>query len=78
MELILIRALIDIYILILIIDVILSYLPQYKGHPFSVKVKLISDFSCAPVRRLLPKLDIPFDVSPMIVIFCLKILEVLW
>jgi len=74
----LIRTLIDIYILILIIDVILSYLPQYKSHPFSVRIKQVSDFSCGPVRRLLPKMDIPFDISPMVVIFCLKILEVLW
>ena len=73
-----IRTLIDIYILILIIDVILSYLPQYKGHPFVVKVKQLSDYSCAPVRRLLPPNEIPFDISPMVVIIFLKIFVALF
>lgn len=73
-----IRTIIDIYILILIVDVILSYLPQFKSHPLAVKIKQFSDFTCAPVRRFLPKLDIPFDISPMVVIAALKILEVLW
>lgn len=68
-----IRTLIDIYILILIVDVIMSYLPQYKNHPFSVRIKQVSDFSCGPIRRLLPPMEIPFDISPMIVIFALKI-----
>lgn len=73
-----IRTIIDIYILVLIIDVILSYLPQFKGHPFAIKIKQFSDFTCAPVRRFLPKLDIPFDISPIVVIGALKLLELLW
>lgn len=68
-----IRAIIDIYILILIVDVIISYLPQYKKHPFALNVKKIADFSCEPVRKLMPPNKIPFDISPIIVIFALRI-----
>ncbi|RZF22506.1 hypothetical protein DAY19_01680 [Halobacteriovorax vibrionivorans] len=69
----LIRTLIDIYIFILIIDVIISYIPQYKSHPVAIRIKQISDYTCGPVRRMLPEMDIPFDISPMIVILVLKI-----
>ncbi len=68
-----IRTLIDIYIFILIVDVIISYIPQYKNHIAAIRVKQIADYSCKPVRKLMPDLDIPFDISPMIVIFILKI-----
>ena len=68
-----IRALIDIYILVLIVDVIISYLPQYRGHPFAMNVKKIADFSCEPIRKILPPNQIPFDISPIIVIFTLKV-----
>lgn len=73
-----IRTIIDIYSLILIIDVIMSYLPQYKSHPFVYRIKKLSDLTCAPVRKMLPRMDIPFDISPMIVIFALQLVEVLW
>lgn len=73
-----INTLIDIYILILIIDVIVSYLPQYKSHPLSVRVKQLSDLSCEPIRRVLPPNEIPFDISPIIVFFILKILSALF
>ena len=73
-----ISALIDIYILILIVDAILSYLPQYKGHPFTVRIKQLSDFACEPVRRVLPPNEIPVDISPFIVIIILKIISAIF
>lgn len=73
-----ISTLIDIYILVLIVDVILSYLPQYKSHPFTVRIRQLSDFACEPVRRVLPPNEIPFDISPIIVIFILKILSAIF
>lgn len=73
-----ISTLIDIYILVLIVDVILSYLPQYKSHPFTVRIRQMSDFTCEPVRRVLPPNEIPFDISPIVVIFILKILSAIF
>ena len=73
-----IRALIDLYILLLIVDVIVSYLPQYKHHPISIKIKQLADFSCNPIRRMLPPHQIPFDISAIIVIAGLKVFEAIW
>lgn len=73
-----IRAIIDLYVLLLIVDVILSYLPQYRNTVWGVKVRKFADFTCAPIRRILPAHDLPFDFSPMVVILILKLLEVLW
>ncbi|MDD0853842.1 YggT family protein [Halobacteriovorax sp. GB3] len=73
-----IRALIDLYILILFVDVILSYIPQYRRTVWGLKVKQVSDFTCAPIRRILPQHDLPFDFSPLIVILGLKLIEALW
>ena len=73
-----IRVLIDLYILVLIVDVIISYLPQYKHHPFAIKIKQVADLSCNPIRRILPPHQIPFDISPIIVIAGLKVFEAIW
>tara|TARA_R110000868_G_scaffold175888_6_gene413129 strand:- start:4136 stop:4357 length:222 start_codon:yes stop_codon:yes gene_type:complete len=73
----LIRVLIDFYKFLLIVDIILSYLPQYRHQPIVANIRRAADFTCAPVRRWLPK-DLPFDFSPLIVIGVLIIVELLW
>ena len=72
-----IRALIDLYILILIINVILSYVPKLRGHQVVVQIRKIADYSCQPIRKALPK-DQPFDFSPVVVIVILNLIKVLW
>ena len=72
-----IRFLIYIYIWIIILDAILSYFPQFKETPWTKLVKQAADFSLKPVRKLLPP-DLPFDISPIIVIIILNLLPVLW
>lgn len=72
-----IRVLIDFYKFLLIVDIILSYLPQYRHQPIVANIRRAADFTCAPVRRWLPK-DLPFDFSPLIVIGVLIIVELLW
>jgi len=72
-----IRTLLDLYVLVLIADVVLSYLPQFRHHPAVVYIRKASDLSCKPIRKLLPH-DLPFDFSPLIVILALNILKALW
>jgi YggT family protein len=72
-----IRFIIDIYILVLIGDAILSYIPSLQFHPLRKQVKRAADLSEAPVRKLLPP-DLPFDPSPIIVIIILNIIKALW
>lgn len=77
-----IRALFNLYILIIVIDIILKNLPQYKGHQWVKVIHQASEFSCKPVRKvLLNKVlpsDFPYDISGLVVILCLKIFEALW
>ena len=72
-----IRSLINLYVLVLIIDVILSYLPQFRHQPWAQFIKRAADFTCRPVRQIMPP-DLPFDFSPMIVIIGLQLFKVLW
>jgi YggT family protein len=75
-----ISAILNIYILILVADMILSYLPQFKNYPVALYIKKGSALTCRPVRRLLRDLvskDFPFDFSPMIVILAIKLVPAL-
>ena len=72
-----IRALLDLYTLLLIADVVLSYLPQYRYAPVVVYIRKASDLTCKPIRKLLPK-DLPFDFSPLIVILIINLIKALW
>ena len=59
-----IRFIIDLYILIVIADTVLSYLPQYRHKPWAQKISQFAGFSLNPVRRLIPG-NLPFDISPI-------------
>ena len=72
-----IRIVLNVYIIILIVDALLSFLPKYKNHPWSLQVKKLADFSLKPVRKMLPP-DLPFDFSPLVVILFIQILKALW
>lgn len=76
-----IRAFLNLYILLLIVDVILSYLPQYRFKIWAIKIRQFAGYTCNPVRHYLKKYvpeDIPFDFSPIVVMFILKMIEALW
>jgi len=73
----LIRTLIELYILLLFVDVILSYLPQYRRNIWVKRVHTLANYTCSPIRRYLPN-DLPFDFSPLIVVVILTVLKALW
>ena len=72
-----IRIILNIYILVLIIDAVLSFLPEIRGKEIGQKIKFIADLTLKPIRKFLPS-DLPFDLSPLIVIVGIKILMVIW
>lgn len=72
-----IRGLINIYIIITIAEAILSYVPQVKSQQWYKTLKQITDATQAPIRKVLPQ-DIPVDLSPLIVIFLLNLVKILW
>lgn len=73
----LIRTLIELYILLLFVDVILTYLPQYRRNIWVMRIHKLANYTCSPVRRYLPN-DLPFDFSPLIVVVILSVLKALW
>jgi YggT family protein len=72
-----IRFAIWIYVIILITDTVLSYVPQSKNWPWTSKIKKLADFSCQPVRKYLPP-NQPVDFSPLVVIVFLQLLILFW
>ena len=72
-----IRFLINIYICILVVDVILSFLPELRKYQAAQLIRKLSEPSCRLVRRYLPS-DMGFDISHFIVIVILKLITYLW
>ena len=73
-----IRLLINVYILIIIVDTILSYIPSMKYNLWAMKLRKVADFGLDPIRRFLPLKDLPFDISPIILILLLNLVMLLW
>ena len=63
----------QLYIYIIIADIILSYLPQYKTQKWAIVIHKAADFTMKPIREALPQ-GLPIDLSPMIVIILIQIL----
>lgn len=70
---ILIHYLLQIFIYVLIIDVILSYFPQLKSQEWARKLHQIADIPQKPIREMLPQ-GMPLDPTPMILIILIQIL----
>ncbi|OFZ49013.1 MAG: hypothetical protein A2381_15510 [Bdellovibrionales bacterium RIFOXYB1_FULL_37_110] len=77
-----IRAILNIYIMLLIVDAVLSYFPQYNKNNWARKIKMLADLTLNPIRKYivqkLPMQDLPIDISPIIFIVILKTIEALW
>lgn len=72
-----IRVLIDIYIILILLDAILSYIPNLKSNLYVQKLRKICEFSQKPIRKYMPQ-GLPLDPSPIAVILLLKLIEALW
>ena len=69
------HVLIDIFVILVVIDAIVSFVPnpQVKRHPVVIQLRKIVDVPQKPIRQLLPP-NIPFDPSPIIVILLLRMI----
>lgn len=72
-----IRFLIDVYILLIIIDAILSYIPQLRQHQVVGYIRMIAEYPQRPIRKFMPQ-GLPLDPSPIVVIILLKIFVAIW
>ncbi len=70
-----VRALIDIFVLLIVVDAVLSFVPnpEIRRHPVVAQLRRLCDIPQRPIRQLLPP-NIPFDPSPIIVILLLRML----
>ena len=69
------HVLIDIFVILVVIDAIVSFVPnpEVKRHPVVIQLRKIVDIPQRPIRQLLPP-NIPFDPSPIIVILLLRMI----
>lgn len=70
------RLLIDIFVLLLVLDAVLSFVPnpEIQRHPFVRRIRQMGDVVLRPIRQLLPQ-GLPFDPSPLILILLLRLLQ---
>lgn len=72
-----IRLLIDLFIYILVLDAILSFIPSIQNQDWVKAIRKVTNPILNPIRKLLPQ-DLPFDMAPLAVILLLNIIKVLW
>lgn len=70
------HALINIFILMVLVDAVISFVPNpnVQRHPVVIQLRKIVDIPQRPIRQLLPP-NIPFDPSPLIIILLLRMVE---
>lgn len=68
-----IHSLLQLFIYLLIADVILSYFPDVRRQKWAETLHKIADAPQKPIREMLPK-DLPLDPSPMIVIILIQVI----
>jgi uncharacterized protein YggT (Ycf19 family) len=70
-----IRWLIEVYIILIIIDSVMSFVPNpdVQRHPFVLQLRRLTDFTLRPVREMMPA-GMPFDFSPIVVILLLRMI----
>lgn len=68
-----IHAILQLYVYVIIVDAILSYMPQFRSQKWAEFIHKSADLTLKPIRELLPS-GLPLDPSPMIVIILIQIL----
>lgn len=70
-----IHALLDVYALVLIAHVIVSWLPVDADHPLKRVLRAATDPVLAPIRSVLPSTG-PFDFSPLVALLLVRLLRI--
>jgi YggT family protein len=72
-----VTTLIDVYSLIVLAAVVMSWVRADRRHPFVQLVFNLTEPALAPIRRLLPPAG-GVDFSPMVLLIALRLLRELW
>jgi YggT family protein len=70
----LIATLIDLYSLVLLVTVVMSWLPVDRRNPLTTLLNGITEPALAPIRRVLPPMG-GLDLSPMVLLIVLQFLK---
>ncbi len=68
-----IHAILQLFIYLMIADIILSYFPQMRSQQWAMMLHKIADAPQKPIREMLPQ-NMPLDPTPMIVIILIQML----
>ena len=73
----LIAALLDLYSLVVLAAVVMSWMRMDTRHPLARMVYGLTEPALAPIRRALPLMG-GLDFSPMVLLIALRVLRRLW
>lgn len=73
----LVTALIDLYSLVVLAAVVMSWVRMDRRHPLAKMVYSLTEPVLAPIRRVLPSIG-GLDFSPMVLLIALRVLRRLW
>ena len=63
--------------MVILADVVLSYLPQFNNTEWRLFIKKLADYTCKPIRGFMPQ-DMPFDLSPLVAMVLLQMVSSLF
>jgi YggT family protein len=73
----LVFALLDVYSLVVLAAVVMSWIHVDRRHPLAEIVYKLTEPVLAPIRRALPPMA-GFDFSPLVLLIVLRVLRRLW
>lgn len=68
-----IHGILQIFIYLIIIDIILSYFPQMLSQKWARELRRVMEIAQKPIRDLFPR-DLPLDPAPIVLIIIIEIL----
>lgn len=69
-----IGGVIDVVVVLIIVDVIASWIPPLNRHPFIHDLRRVTDPVLRPFRMIVPPERLGIDVSPILAILVLQLL----
>ncbi len=72
-----IRLALNLYMIIIILDIALDFLPKYKDNKYAKYISQFSAYTVTPVRKFLSP-DVPYFASHGLVIVLIFILKAIW
>ena len=73
----LVPALLDLYSLIVLVAVVISWIHLDRRHPLAMIVNRLTEPVLAPIRGVLPPVA-GLDFSPMVLLIALRVLRRFW